>query len=178
MNLRGRRHGDLLRQIWCVLCFRAPIGRAGFVLGLVSCLILKQWVDRRVLALLGVPHSGRVWSILLGMELPTREDLEWGWRLLAASLPFLWAGLALTAARLRSMGRSAAWSLLFLVPILKFLMALVLMVAPEARLRVPPVIQVPIREPPDGSPGSRRVAGGPRRWGLSSRPCSGRSRCP
>lgn len=42
------------------------------------------------------------------------------------------------------MGRSAAWALLFFVPFLKFLMALVLMVAPEARPGVPRVIPEPI----------------------------------
>lgn len=126
---------DRLRFMGGLLRFRGSVGRLGFALGLGSCLVLKQGVDQAVLSLLGVPHSGRLWAILLGIELPTREDLSWGWPLLAASLPFLWVGLALTAARLRAMGRSVAWALLFFVPVLKFLMALVLIVAPDAGAR-------------------------------------------
>ena len=39
--------------------------------------------------------------------------------LLAVSLPFLWAGIVLTLRRLRSLGRSLWWVLLFFVPFLK-----------------------------------------------------------
>lgn len=135
---------DRFRSGWEILRFRGSVGRPGFTLGLIASLILKQGVDRLVLGWLEGPVPVSVWGILLGVKLPTREDLDWGWPLLAASLPFLWVGLALTAARLRSMGRSAAWALLFFVPFLKFLMAVVLMVAPESRPGVPPVIADPI----------------------------------
>jgi hypothetical protein len=136
--------GERVRSGWDILGFRAPIGRPGFTLGLITCLILKHGLDRLVIGWFGGPVPVSLWSILLGVTLPTRDDLDWAWPLLAASLPFLWVGLALTVGRLRSMGRSAAWALLFFVPFLKFLMALVLMVAPEARPGVPPVIPEPI----------------------------------
>lgn len=128
---------EFLRATWEVLRFSAPIGRPAFALGLVASLILKQAVDRAVISFLGMTYSGHLWGILLGVRLPTEEDLSWGWPLLAASLPFLWLGLALTVARLRSMGRSAAWALLFFVPFLKFLMAVMLMVASEAAPGMP-----------------------------------------
>jgi len=136
---------EFLRATWEVLRFSAPIGRPAFALGLVASLILKQAVDRAVISFLGMTYSGHLWGILLGVRLPTEEDLSWGWPLLAASLPFLWLGLALTVARLRSMGRSAAWALLFFVPFLKFLMAVMLMVASEAAPGMPPVIPGPAR---------------------------------
>lgn len=56
--------------------------------------------------------------------------------MLAVSLPFVWAELALTAGRLRAMGRSVAWALLFFVPVLKFVFALLLIALPEAHWRL------------------------------------------
>jgi uncharacterized membrane protein YhaH (DUF805 family)/uncharacterized protein YndB with AHSA1/START domain len=128
-----------------VLRFRESVGRLAFFLGLLSCLVVKQGLDRWVLEWLGVPYSGRIWSILLGVALPTEEDLDWGWPLLATSLPFVWIGLALTAGRLRALHRSAAWALLFFVPVVKFILVLLLLALPDNTApvitadRLPPV---------------------------------------
>src|SRR5436190_23111874 len=46
--------------------------------------------------------------------------------LLAASLPFLWMGTAMTLRRLRSLGWRPFWVLLFFVPVVKFLFFAVL----------------------------------------------------
>lgn len=118
-----------------VLRFREPVGRLAFFLGLLSCLVVKQGLDRWVLEWLGVPYSRRIWSILLGVALPTEEDLDWGWPLLATSLPFVWIGLALTAGRLRALHRSAAWALLFFVPVVKFMLVLLLLALPDNTMK-------------------------------------------
>ncbi len=124
LDAQWHRWGRILR-------FRGPIGRLGFFVGLAVCLLVKQGVDRGILAAMAVPYTGRIWDILLGMALPTEDDLSWGWPLLVASLPFVWIGLALTTARLRALRRSPAWALLFFVPGIKFIFVLLLLGLPE-----------------------------------------------
>lgn len=121
-----------LRWASSVLRFQASVSRLEFFVALLVCLVLKQGVDRWVLRSLGVSFNGHIWGVVTGWDLPNREDLSWAGPLLAASLPFVWAGLALTAGRLRAMGRSAAWALLFFVPVVKFLFALLLIALPDA----------------------------------------------
>jgi uncharacterized membrane protein YhaH (DUF805 family) len=52
------------------------------------------------------------------------------WALLATSLPFLWAGVALTIRRLRSAGLPAWLVVVFFMPGLNFLMFVILMILP------------------------------------------------
>jgi uncharacterized membrane protein YhaH (DUF805 family) len=61
--------------------------------------------------------------------------------LLAASLPFLWAGIVLTLRRLRSLGWRPWWMLLFFVPVLKlFFFALLCLLPSRAESGKPPMI--------------------------------------
>jgi uncharacterized membrane protein YhaH (DUF805 family) len=61
--------------------------------------------------------------------------------LLAASLPFLWAGIALTLRRLRSLGWKPWWVLFFFVPVLKlFFFALLCLLPSRREAEKPPVI--------------------------------------
>jgi uncharacterized membrane protein YhaH (DUF805 family) len=61
--------------------------------------------------------------------------------LLAASLPFLWTGVALTLRRLRSLGWQPWWMLLFFVPVLKlFFFALLCLLPSRKEAQQPPVI--------------------------------------
>ncbi len=134
----------LLKRCGRILCFREPVGRLEFFVGLAVCLLVKQGIDRGILRALGVPFTGRIWDILLGVALPTEEDFSWGWPLLVASLPFVWIGLALTSGRLRALRRSPAWALLFFVPVIKFLLVLLLLALPEPT-DAPPEILAPPR---------------------------------
>ena len=121
-----------LRWLLSVLRFQASVSRLEFFVALLVCLVLKQGVDRLILKTLGISFNGHIWGVVMGGVLPNREDLSWAGPLLAASLPFVWAGLALTAGRLRAMGRSVAWALLFFVPVVKFLFALLLIALPDS----------------------------------------------
>jgi uncharacterized membrane protein YhaH (DUF805 family) len=58
--------------------------------------------------------------------------------LLVVSLPFLWAGTAMTLRRLRSLGWRPFWVLLFFVPVAKFVLFAVLSLLRPADERPPP----------------------------------------
>ena len=89
-----------LRWVSSVLRFQASVSRMEFFVALLVCLVVKQGVDRWVLQSLGRSFNGHIWGVVMGGVLPNREDLSWAGPLLVASLPFVWAGLALTAGRL------------------------------------------------------------------------------
>ncbi len=63
-----------------------------------------------------------------------------GWKLsmFALAMPFIWAGMTLTVKRLRSAGLPLWLSLLFFVPVIKFLFFAVLVVIPPRRLDIAP----------------------------------------
>src|SRR5436190_8812175 len=62
--------------------------------------------------------------------------------LLAASLPFLWMGTAMTLRRLRSLGWRPFWVLLFFVPVVKFIFFAVLCVLRSGEeKRTPPRLE-------------------------------------
>lgn len=106
-------------------------GRNYFWWGLLLGLI-KYNLDRCIAAV----WFGGGWSIfdleaitLYLWQSPLNEAAKpYFLALLVASLPFLWAGTALTLRRLRSLGWRPFWVLLFFVPVLKFFFFAVLCV--------------------------------------------------
>jgi uncharacterized membrane protein YhaH (DUF805 family) len=62
---------------------------------------------------------------------PERADRAYFLTLLAAALPFLWAGVVLTLRRLRSLGWKPWWVLLFFVPVLKLIFFALLSLLPS-----------------------------------------------
>jgi len=115
--------------------WHGKISRMPFFLWAVSLFAVKYNLDR---LLLGVMF-GRSWSLFsyfdrpipwIGRLSPAHNSAEFA-VLLAASVPFLWVGVALCLKRLRS-ARLPLWlALLFVVPILKWFLFVTLALVPE-----------------------------------------------
>jgi uncharacterized membrane protein YhaH (DUF805 family) len=111
------------------------VSRAPFVVWATILFALKYNLDRLVLQLL----FHRQWSVFSYFEQPfpgiqklspAQNPTEFV-TLLAASLPFLWAGIILCLKRLRS-ARLPLWlTVLFVVPVLKWFLFVVLALVPE-----------------------------------------------
>ena len=69
-------------------------------------------------------------KLYLWQTIPSSADRAYCLVLLATSLPFLWAGVALTLRRLRSLGWQPWWVLFFVVPVLKLIFFGLLCVLP------------------------------------------------
>ncbi|HVP42367.1 MAG TPA: DUF805 domain-containing protein [Terriglobales bacterium] len=90
----------------------------------------------------------RPWSILnyyapagaLSIVNLPRSEQRFFYTMLAIAIPFIWAGVLLTVKRLRDVGASPAWTILFFVPVvnLLFFLALSLLPGASAAKPVPP----------------------------------------
>jgi uncharacterized membrane protein YhaH (DUF805 family) len=128
--------------------FQGRVGRAEYVAAGVALFAVKYSIDFLV-----ATKFNQAWSPLVYLSprvspLTTVDPREayWLW-LLACALPFIAAGMALSARRLRDMGFSPLWAGLFLVPFLHFVFFLVLAVAPSQRREAEGVAGGPYREP-------------------------------
>jgi hypothetical protein len=110
------------------------INRAPFLLWAALLFAVKYNLDRLALKL----AFDRDWSLLsyFAKPIPWPEGLtpvrnpgEFA-LLLALALPFLWVGVILCVKRLRSAGLPLGWAVLFVVPILKWFLFLVLTLVP------------------------------------------------
>ena len=124
---------DLLRG-------RGRMARARFAWWGLGLAALKWNIDRLLLGWMsegwstreGNPlvQAGRMARLYLWQAMPEGLDTEALGVLLAASIPFLYVGVMLTLARLRSARMSGWWVLLFLVPVVKLFFFGLLCVVP------------------------------------------------
>ncbi len=81
-------------------------------------------------------HFGHAWNPLMYLSprvsplFHPGDDRHYWLALLAWSVPFMWAGISLSARRLRDIGVHPFWSGLFFLPFLHFAFFLVLLIAP------------------------------------------------
>lgn len=108
-----------------LLLGRGEMGRLRYALWGLGLTLVKWNLDRLLGAsLLGVSERldyRALAQLYLWQSFPAgveREGMLW---MLAASLPFLFAGVMFTLGRLRSAGMAAGWVLLFFVPAVKIL---------------------------------------------------------
>ncbi len=113
--------------------FQGRVTRRQYVLAGVALLAIKYGLDSAVAA-----AFGRGWSPLMYVSprvspLLQPEAAPAFWlALLAVALPFIAAGVALSARRLRDMGHSPFWCGLFFLPFLHWVFFVVLAAAPSA----------------------------------------------
>jgi uncharacterized membrane protein YhaH (DUF805 family)/uncharacterized protein YndB with AHSA1/START domain len=95
--------------------------------------LLKYMLDSAV-----AHYFLRPWS-LLNYYMPAgafsivalpREEQRFFYTMLAIAIPFIWIGVLLTVKRLRDLGSSPAWTVLFFVPLVNLLFFLVLSLLP------------------------------------------------
>jgi hypothetical protein len=123
-------------QLRHFLVGRLLVGRRSFAIAAVGLLAAKVLLDRAFLQYLGVPWNdwlGHALGLYLGFDSIRHSDQDWALPLLAASLPFLWIGLALTSGRLRSIHWPAWLVILVFVPGLKLLFFIALLLLPDTR---------------------------------------------
>lgn len=78
-------------------------------------------------------------QIYLWQGIPPKADRHYLLALLAASLPFLWAGVVLTLRRLRAVGWRPWWVALFFVPVLKLVFFALLCAMPSREVASAPL---------------------------------------
>lgn len=122
------------------------IGRTAYLGCGLTLLLLKYNLDRLVLGGFGLAGWNltrvEVLRAYLFQVLPGHEPAADFAVLLGTSVPFLWLGVMLTVARLRSLGWRPWWALLFFVPAVKLIFFAVLSTlpareAPEAAANAP-----------------------------------------
>jgi len=122
-----------LSDLWRL---RGELSRARFIILASVLFAVKYNLDRILLRL----FFDQEWGLLNYFQRPfpwigrppDNAPTEYG-LLLAASLPFLWAGLALCLKRLRSAALPLWLAALFVVPILKWFLFLALSVVPDRK---------------------------------------------
>ncbi len=125
----------MLGRVLRIWRFEGTIDRGAYAMWGFLLMAIKYNLDRLVAAL-----HGHAWSPLNYLRSPTDLDvLAAGnrsliWQLLLLAIPFIWAGLALTVQRLRSVGLPLKMVVLFFVPTINLLFLAVLCILP-ARLR-------------------------------------------
>lgn len=119
-----------MRELWDP---RGTTGRGRYALWGTVLVALKYNLDR---ILAGI--FGRGWAIVDYLE-PSRwrghaplSHMEWDFwlALIVVSLPFIWAGVTLTARRLRDVGYPIGLVALFFVPVVNYILFIVLAIAP------------------------------------------------
>jgi uncharacterized membrane protein YhaH (DUF805 family) len=117
------------------LDWRGTLGRGAYAAWGACLFAAKFALDRFLVAeFLGKPFSPRHYWIPGDLLGPLARPSAWsagGAVLLAATLPFLWMGLSLTARRLRSAGQPLLFVLLFFLPAVNLLFFLLLCVLPQ-----------------------------------------------
>lgn len=131
-----------IAQLWS---WHGTVGRREYLIWGALLFAVKFNLDR---FLLEVGPDGRSLSVLdyfqagfpASQWLSQKRLSDSGWLILLPALPFLWAGVMLTVQRLRS-ARLPLWlSVLFVVPVLKWILFLVAMAAPRHEASEPPPI--------------------------------------
>ncbi|MEE8368630.1 MAG: DUF805 domain-containing protein [Thermoanaerobaculia bacterium] len=109
--------------------FRARVGRRAYALSGISLMALKYCVDAAVIFTL----TGRTWGPLHYLSPFWTHRLMEGtveasdlWVLGLWAVPFVWIGASMTARRALDAGLSAAWALLFFVPLVNYFLMLIL----------------------------------------------------
>jgi hypothetical protein len=148
-----------MRHVADVWSFRGKISRVGYLLTGLVLFIIKYGLDLAVSM-----RFERDWSPL--MYLSPRLHPLWaagpmprGYvaALLIVAAPFAWAGVSLSAARLRDMGVHPFWAGLFFLPFLHWAFFAVLAVAPSRQVSAPVEAHDPYRDM-EPAPPSRSVS--------------------
>ncbi|HJZ84738.1 MAG TPA: DUF805 domain-containing protein [Polyangia bacterium] len=143
-----------MRHALDLFSLQGRVTRRHYIAAGIVLFTIKYWLD------FAVAHAfGRPWSLLYYLSprisplLVDRPSDPYWLTLLAVALPFIWAGVSLSARRLRDMGLNPLWAGLFLLPFLHFAFFLVLAVAPPRQAPEPTPPASPYREPPPAAPG-------------------------
>src|SRR5688500_5977513 len=137
---------SVFRTRWC----SATITRAQFLSAGVGLFLLKYAIDLMIAR--AAFHRGwspwdyLVTSVPLTALSNLSQDAAFHLTLLGVAIPFILLGVALTLARLRTVGLPAWMVVLFFLPVLNLLFFLMLAVAPAAQ-KNPPAPAEPEREP-------------------------------
>jgi uncharacterized membrane protein YhaH (DUF805 family) len=122
-----------LRQLWRL---EGSAGRAAYAAAGLLGFAVKYSIDVTIAFLFHAFWSPlSYWRLMRLSESSQQITAEMFLALLAASVPFLWFGMAMTLLRLRDAGRSAGWAALFFVPVLNVLMFAVLCLLPPRPAR-------------------------------------------
>jgi hypothetical protein len=123
------------------------VSRRAYLAAGLALTAFKYPIDYAVSALFGRPwHPLMYFSLRVSPILDSSAPHKYLLVLLAVALPFIAAGVSLSARRLRDMGVHPLWSGLFFLPFLHWAFILVLVVAPPAKRA----------EAPHGEPGPYR----------------------
>jgi uncharacterized membrane protein YhaH (DUF805 family) len=137
------RRGGLRGLLGLWFGFSRPVSRGAYLVTGLGLMAFKYAVEAAVVYLL----VGRIWtpadyfspSLRRYHELPS-PVVAWGLGLW--SLPFIWIGASMTTRRAVDAGRSAAWGLLFFVPVINDLVMLFLAALPTV-FPAPPSVPEP-----------------------------------
>ena len=128
-----------MKSIFGLWSWQGVVSRGMFVLAGVALFCVKFPLDYLISRSFGQP-----WGILSYLSprvsplLHMKDNPQYWMTLMLAALPFVAAGMALCARRLRDMGVSPFWAGLFLLPFLHFVFFVVLACAPPKE--VPPPV--------------------------------------
>jgi uncharacterized membrane protein YhaH (DUF805 family) len=149
-----------MRHALDLFSWNGQVSRRAYVLAGLLLLILKYPLDLMISRAFGMPWNPLMYVAPRVSPL-WRTDLHTYWTaLLLVALPFIWAGLSLSARRLRDMGGHPFWAGLFFLPFLHWAFFLVLAVAPPHRPAPPHIDGGPYREntaPPIPTPAPPRL---------------------
>ena len=131
--------------------WEGTIGRAEYLGYGLALFFAKYLIDSEVAR----QTFHRPWSLLnyympagaLSIVNLPRDDQRFFYTMLAIAIPFIWAGVLLTIKRLRDLGFSPAWTVLFFVPVINLLFFLVLSIMPGASSGEPAAASRPIPPP-------------------------------
>jgi len=145
-----------LRQLWD---WNGSVGRRDYLVWGVLLFALKWNLDRLLFV---VGPDGQIIDVVsyFLVTFPPRDWfttdslLDSAGPMLLVALPFLWAGLVLTVGRLRSAGLPPWLAVLFVLPVLKWLLMLIALVAPHRSAPEPVPDPNPTATAPAGSPPS------------------------
>lgn len=136
-----------MRHALDLFSFDGRVSRKAYVAAGIALLAIKYPIDLLVSKAFDRPWNPLMYvsqrvSPLLDSVTPRTYLIA----LAAVSLPFLWAGISLSARRLRDMGVHPFWAGLFLLPFVHFAFFLVLAACPPAKSAPPSPEGGPYRE--------------------------------